>query len=111
VYDWELASVDVPQRDVVELLASTLGPDATADDVEHALAVHAEAVAAVSPEAAALVAGCDWRRGYRLALRTFMTTRLALYLAGHSQREFGFLPRLVQTSFRLWQLEEAREED
>ncbi|MER7490074.1 hypothetical protein ABTY20_30150 [Streptomyces sp. NPDC126497] len=111
VYDWELATVDVPQRDVVELLASTLGPDATEDDVGHALAVHAEAVAAVSPEAAALVAGCDWRRGYRLALRTFMTTRLALYLAGHGQREFGFLPRLTQTSFRLWQLEEARGKD
>ncbi|MEU3491272.1 phosphotransferase [Streptomyces massasporeus] len=106
VYDWELATVDVPQRDVVELLASTLGPDATEEDVEHALAVHAEAVASVSPQAAALVAGCDWRRGYRLALRTFLTTRLALYLAGHSQREFGFLPRLVETAFRLWHLEE-----
>ncbi|MFG2378320.1 hypothetical protein ACGFY9_43555 [Streptomyces sp. NPDC048504] len=111
VYDWELATVDVPQRDVVELLASTLGPDATADDVEHALTAHAEAVAAVSPEAAALVAGCDWRRGYQLALRTFLTTRLTLYLAGHSQREFGFLPGVVETAFRLWQLEEAREDD
>jgi hypothetical protein len=111
VYDWELATVDVPQRDVVELLACALGPDATQDDVEHALAVHAEAVAAVSPEAAALVAGCDWRRGYRLALRTFLTTRLSLYLAGHSQREFGFLPRLVETAFRLWHLEEAPEDD
>ncbi|MCF1594963.1 hypothetical protein [Streptomyces muensis] len=108
-YDWELATVGLPQRDVVELLAFTLPPDATAADVDRFLTVHARAVAAVSPAAAALVAGCDWRRGYRLALREFLTTRLALYAAGHTQREFGFLPRLTRTAFRLWHLEQAQD--
>lgn len=107
-YDWELATVDVPQRDVVELLAFTLSPDATAADVERFLTVHAEAVAAVSPRAAALVSGCDWRRGHRLALRTFLTTRLAMYAAGHTQREFDFLPRVLRTAFRLWHLEQPQ---
>ncbi|MEV0174697.1 hypothetical protein AB0I00_26700 [Streptomyces sp. NPDC050803] len=109
VYDWELATVDVPQRDLVELLAFTLGPEATAAEVDRFLAVHAEAVAALSPRAATLVAGCDWRRGYRLALREFLMTRLALYAAGHTQREFDFLPRVVRTAFRLWDLEASRD--
>ncbi|WP_419998160.1 hypothetical protein [Streptomyces boninensis] len=109
-YDWELATVGLPQRDVVELLAFTLPPDARAADVDALIAAHARAVAEVSAEAAALVAGGDWRRGYRLALREFLMTRLALYAAGHTQREFGFLPRLVRTAFRLWELEGLRSE-
>ncbi|MGW2051331.1 phosphotransferase [Streptomyces sp. NPDC001858] len=109
VFDWELATVDVPQRDVVELLAFTLGPEVTATEVDRFLALHAEAVAAVSPEAAALVNGCDWHRGYRLALREFLMTRLALYAAGHTQREFDFLPRVTETAFRLWELERSRD--
>ncbi|GGZ50197.1 hypothetical protein GCM10010387_50680 [Streptomyces inusitatus] len=108
-YDWELATVGVPQRDVVELLAFTAGPDATAAEVDEFLAVHTEAVAAVSPRAAALVAGCDWRHGYRFALRQFLITRLALYAVGHSQREFAFLPPLTRTAFRLWHLEQSRD--
>ncbi|WP_244373411.1 hypothetical protein [Streptomyces griseorubiginosus] len=109
VYDWELATVDVPQRDVVELLAFTVGPQVTSAEVDRILTAHARAVAEASPRAAALVDGCDWRRGYRLALRKFLTTRLALYAAGHTQREFAFLPRVTQTAFRLWHLEHEQD--
>ncbi|MEU0213343.1 hypothetical protein [Streptomyces canus] len=109
-YDWELATVGLPQRDVVELLAFTLDEGATAADVDDVLELHARAVAAVSPRASRLVAGCDWHHGYRLALREFLMTRLALYAAGHTQREFGFLPGVVRTAFHLWQLEQTRDE-
>jgi hydroxymethylglutaryl-CoA reductase (NADPH) len=108
-YDWELATVGLPQRDVVELLACTLGADATAADVDRLLSLHAQAVAAVSARAAELVAGCDWRRGHQVALREFLMTRLALYAAGHTQREFDFLPGVVRTAFRMWHLEQSRE--
>jgi hydroxymethylglutaryl-CoA reductase (NADPH) len=106
-YDWELASTGVPQRDVAELLAFTLGPDATAGDVAHHLDVHAAAVAATSPAAAALVAAHDWRRGYRLALGELLLSRLMLYAAAHTHREFDFLPRVLATAFHLWHLEAA----
>ena len=108
-YDWELATIDVPQRDLVELLAFTVGPRVTRAEVDRLLSAHARAVAGVSPRAAELVAGCDWRHGYRLALRTFLMTRLALYAAGHAQREFAFLPRVTRTAFRLWDLERTRD--
>jgi hypothetical protein len=108
-YDWELATVNVPQRDVAELLAFTLGPDATAGDVEHHLAVHRDAVAATSARAAGLVAGCDWRRGYRLALRELLMSRLQLYAAAHAHREFGFLPAVLDSAFHLWDIESARD--
>ena len=34
-YDWELATVQVPQRDLVDLLAHVLGPDASPESVDH----------------------------------------------------------------------------
>ncbi|MCW1097000.1 MULTISPECIES: phosphotransferase [Streptomyces] len=108
-YDWELATVGPPQRDAVELLAFTAGPHVTAAEVDRFLDVHARAVASVSPRAARLVADTDWRRGHRLALREFLMTRLALYAAGNTQREFAFLPQVVATAFRLWDIEQTRD--
>jgi hydroxymethylglutaryl-CoA reductase (NADPH) len=91
-YDWELATAGVGERDVAELLAFTLGPDATAADVDHHLAVHGGS-----------------RRGYQLALRELLMSRFQLYLAAHSHREFAFLPGVLDTAFRLWDLESPRD--
>ncbi|WP_067498987.1 phosphotransferase [Actinoplanes sp. TFC3] len=103
-YDWELATIDVPQRDVAELLAFTLGPQATAAQVEHHLRVHREAVAAASSEAAALVAATDWHQGYRLALQKAILTRFQLYATAHVHRELAFLPALLTSAFHLWEI-------
>ncbi|GAA0553158.1 hypothetical protein GCM10010172_39620 [Paractinoplanes ferrugineus] len=108
-YDWELATVDVPQRDVAELLAFTLGPDASEAAVEHHLEVHRDAVAAVSPAATGLVAGADWRRGYHLSLRKLLLSRLQLYTAAHAHREFAFLPAVLDSAFHLWEIEARRD--
>jgi hypothetical protein len=91
-YDWELATVGVGERDVAELLAFTLGPDATLADIDHHLAVHGGS-----------------RRGYQLALRELLMSRFQLYLAAHSHREFAFLPGVLDTAFRLWDLESSRD--
>jgi hydroxymethylglutaryl-CoA reductase (NADPH) len=90
-YDWELATVGVPERDVAELLTFTLGTDATIADVDHHLAVHGG-----NP------------RGYQLALRELLMSRFQLYLAAHSHREFAFLPGVLDTAFHLWDLESSR---
>lgn len=105
-YDWELATLHVPQRDLVELLAFVLPPDADPDRVErhveaHRLAVEEAAGAALDPVL--------WRRGYKLALRDFVITRLQLYLMGHVHREYRFLDRVVPTVKRLLDLETERD--
>jgi hydroxymethylglutaryl-CoA reductase (NADPH) len=87
-YDWELATVNVPERDVAELLAFTLGADATAADVDHHLSAH----------------GLAQRRGFRLALGELLMSRFQLYLAAHSHREFAFLPGALDTAFHLWDI-------
>jgi NADP-dependent 3-hydroxy-3-methylglutaryl-CoA reductase len=101
-YDWELATIHVPQRDLAELLVFCAGPEVTADRVDHHLEVHRRAL-----ESAAGVTLDEeqWRRGYKLALRDFTITRLQLYLMGHTQRQYDFLGPAVQTLKRLMRIE------
>lgn len=101
-YDWELATLHLPQRDLAELLAFVLPPDVDEATVEHHVEVHRRALETAS--------GVEldrdrWRRGYRLALRDFLITRMQMYIMGHSQREYAFLPRVVETVKRLVDIE------
>lgn len=107
-YDWELATLHLPQRDLAELLCFTLAPDAVESEVARHLETHRTALeeaagTALDPEL--------WRLGYRLALRDFEITRLQLYAMGHVHREYGFLERLAATSGRLAEIEEEAERD
>jgi hydroxymethylglutaryl-CoA reductase (NADPH) len=107
-YDWELATLHLPQRDLAELLCFTLAPEATAAEVERHLETHRIAL----EEAAGTALDPDlWRLGYRLALRDFEITRLQLYMMGHTHRELGFLDRLVATGKRLAEIEEKAERE
>jgi hypothetical protein len=96
-YDWELATFDVPQRDLAELLAFTLTPDAAPDEVAHYLEAHR---CALNPN----LDRVGWREGYRLALQEFVLTRLQMYIMAHTHHEYAFLPSVVQTAWRLWEL-------
>lgn len=104
-YDWELATVHVPQRDLVELLAYVLGPDASAAEVDGYIEHHRKAVADVAgvhidPE--------QWRRGYRLAMADFTIRRLSLYLMVHTVHRLPFIERVVATVQRLDEIERER---
>ncbi|MFI7131005.1 phosphotransferase [Nonomuraea sp. NPDC050153] len=99
-YDWELATLHVPQRDLAELLAFVLPPDVRESEVVPFLDLHREATGhAADPR--------EWREGYRLALWDFAVTRLQLYVMVHGQRELPFLPRLMATTLRLIAIEDA----
>jgi hydroxymethylglutaryl-CoA reductase (NADPH) len=101
-YDWELATIHVPQRDLAELLAFTMPLDVDAERVEHHIEAHRVALEAAAgvqldPE--------TWRRGYQLALRDFTLTRLQLYMMAHTQRQYEFLDDLVRLVKRLIRIE------
>lgn len=105
-YDWELATLHVPQRDLAELLCFTLSPAATETEVERHLETHRLAL----EEAAGVALDPDlWRLGYRLALQDFEITRLQLYMMGHAHWELGFLDRVAATSACLAEIEESAE--
>jgi hydroxymethylglutaryl-CoA reductase (NADPH) len=101
-YDWELAAVHVPQRDLVELLAFVLPSDTDAATVERHVEAHR---LALETAAGTPVPQASWRRGYELALWEFAVVRLQLYLMAHTHREYAFLERVTATVKRLLALE------
>jgi aminoglycoside phosphotransferase (APT) family kinase protein len=105
-YDWELATLRVPQHDAAELLAYVLPADTEAAEAAHYVELHRRAVA----EAGGVVPDeRTWREGFALALRDLLVNRFALYLMAHSFRHYGFLERSLRTLRHLIDLDlEAR---
>ena len=98
VYDWELATVHLPQHDAVELLAFVLPPEAERDEVARYVELHRRAVLEAGgpvPDAA------TWRQGFSLAARDLLVNRFSLYLMAHTARHYGFLERSLRTLRRL----------
>jgi NADP-dependent 3-hydroxy-3-methylglutaryl-CoA reductase len=105
-FDWELATLHVPQRDLAELLAFVLTPDVDAATVRHHVEVHRRALEQAS---GIELEPSQWRRGYRLALRDFLLSRLSLYVVAHAERSYPFLHRVVPTVRRLVDIEVEHE--
>ena len=100
-YDWELATLGVPQHDVAELLCFVLDESATWDDVEHHLEVHRQAL----EEAAGVPVPVETARAaYWHSLKDLALNRLAMYAMAHTFRHYGFMERVVATSRRLFSL-------
>jgi hydroxymethylglutaryl-CoA reductase (NADPH) len=94
VYDWELTLVDIPQRDLAELLTFCLDPEFEDTQVRELAERHRLRLAEL--------AGVDldaeaWWEGLRLELRFEAINRLALQLVFRTDFKLGYVPRIVAT--------------
>ena len=105
-WDWELAELQVPQRDLAELLAFVLSPDVAPSTVDDLVELHRREL---SRCAGTDIDPAAWRRGYQLALYDLLTSRLALYQLVHAFRPCAFLERVLSTARSLIHLEESSE--
>jgi hypothetical protein len=93
-FDWELATIGAPQRDLAEFLSFVLPPDASPRTIARwveryrALLV-AESSVALPPR--------EWETGFRAALCEFLVDRLAFYAVIARVRRQPFLPRVVRS--------------
>jgi NADP-dependent 3-hydroxy-3-methylglutaryl-CoA reductase len=101
-FDWELATLHVPQRDLAELMAFVMSPNVDAQTIAHHVETHRQALEVASGTELDPVV---WRRGYRLALRDFLLSRLSLFIVAHAERSYAFLHRVVPTVRRLVDIE------
>jgi len=91
-YDWELATVDVPQRDLVELLAF-VGPEDPERWIEaHRVALQRATGVALDADA--------WALDTARARQALLVTRLTAYHVIHRARRQRFLPRTVRNLVR-----------
>lgn len=91
-YDWELATVDVPQRDLVELLAFVGPADPDRWMETHRVALERESGIPLDREA--------WARDAARARHALLVTRLTAYHVIHRARRQRFLPRTVRNLVR-----------
>ena len=105
-YDWELATIHIPQHDLAELLAFTMNPETSPETVQHFVEFHR---IALEKEVGRPIDPVLWRRGYRLALWDLAVNRLALYMMAHTFRHYEFMYRVVKTTQHLMLIEKQRD--
>lgn len=93
-YDWELATINLPQHDVAELLCFVLTPSTTEQELHTYIHHHRSALErhigqAIDPE--------TWERGFLLALYDLCVNRAGLYVMAHTFRHYSFMERVVRT--------------
>lgn len=99
-YDWELASLGLPQRDLAEFLCFTLNSEKHSTDAVYALIEeHHKRYLALTETA---ISTADWQRGFHLTLRQFSITRLPMYALINRFRSQRFLTKIHFNS--LWLL-------
>ncbi|WP_181373257.1 thioester reductase domain-containing protein [Massilia glaciei] len=97
-FDWELATVGLPQYDLAELLCHVLPEQGQGAFAHNAIEGHRAALEAASGR---VLSPEEWRAGFALALRCFVICRLPMYVVIDRFRPQSSLPRVVRNAFWL----------
>jgi len=92
-FDWELAAIGTPMRDLAEFLCFVSPPGASRASIERLIDRHAARFAAV---AAVRVDAAAWRAAFAAALAEVLIDRLSVYAIVHRVRPQAFLPRVLR---------------
>ncbi|MEC8052655.1 MAG: phosphotransferase [Myxococcota bacterium] len=103
-YDWELATVDVPQRDLAEFLSFMELEQYSDQELLEFIERHRVKLEEASGEPIAAEA---WMQGFNLTLRHYSMTRVTIYLMSHTFRNYKFLERVVRSVRRLSRLQKC----
>lgn len=93
-WDWELATLHLPQHDLAELLAFTLHDPLDPADLDHYIELHRTELERHSGRA---IDPAEWRYGYKLALRDLLVNRMPMYVMAHTFRHYEFMERAYRT--------------
>lgn len=97
-YDWELARIGLPQRDLAEFLCFVLPATVSRATVAHWLERSRELL---QHQTGHPIDRGDWDHGFRASLCDLLVDRLAMYAMVNRFRPQRFLPRVVRTWQRL----------
>ena len=100
-YDWELATVGVPQHDLAEFLCFVLKPGVERGEVNYYMHLHRTALERASH---CTIDPDYWETGFRLTLHDLLIDRFAMYAMIDRYRPQKFLTRVVSTWSSLFEL-------
>jgi hydroxymethylglutaryl-CoA reductase (NADPH) len=104
-YDWELATLGLPQHDLAELLCYVLPSDVAPDRVDALVERHRQAL---TRETSIDIPVDEWRAGFKYSLFDLAVNRVAFTIAAHTFRHFPFMERVHGTLRHLVELERSR---
>lgn len=96
IYDWELAVVNIPHRDIVEFLSFVLQENFEKEELFKYLNFHFESVKnnySVSKE--------EWFKGYSYALKEYLATKVSFFEVAGIQAKYAFSERVLLVSHRM----------
>ncbi|MEM6717914.1 MAG: phosphotransferase [Bacteroidota bacterium] len=93
IYDWELAVIDLPQRDVVEFLSFVLLPNFKKDELYFYIKTHYLLYTDIDWN--------DWLEAYRYALKVYIITRLSFYEVSGILVAYDFSKRVLRTALQM----------
>jgi hydroxymethylglutaryl-CoA reductase (NADPH) len=100
IYDWELASYNIPQRDVFEFLAFTLVEDFTSTELESVLKQHYHLMKEWNDTTYSYQ---DYLDDFKIAGDEFLLTRVSFYLAGSTLVHYPFINRVFAVALKMIQ--------
>ena len=100
VYDWELATIGLPQYDLAELLCFVLPAASHPQDAQLWIDMHRRCLADATGQ---LISVEEWQTGFAFALRHYMMSRLPFYAMIDRFKPQPFLSHVVTNWLRLHQ--------
>lgn len=100
IYDWELAVINVPHRDVVEFLSFVLPQGFEKIVFMENLRHHFEMWQAGNPN----LTWAQWKRGYVYAIKEYLVTRVSFYEVAGILAKYAFSARVLLNSFRMLEM-------
>jgi NADP-dependent 3-hydroxy-3-methylglutaryl-CoA reductase len=97
-YDWELATVHVPQHDLAEFLMFTSSKHTKIDEVERWVELHRILLEKATGDS---IDPRLWREGFALSLMDLMLHRVSLYIMAHTMHHYKFIQRITENCWHL----------
>ena len=104
VYDWELATVGVPQHDLAEFLSFVCTPQTSLEELEYYSELHRKALAHYAGWRLERLDPHYWREGLIMALFDLAIHRFTMYVTAHTFRRYPFMERVMRTMRHLIRL-------
>jgi hydroxymethylglutaryl-CoA reductase (NADPH) len=106
IYDWELAMIDFPQRDIIEFLSFVLPEDFSAQSLMLHLKEHYQEI--VQRKGPGHELGFEeYLKATEMAIKTYICCRVSFYEVSGIVAKYDFSPRILAVSLRMHQIIES----
>ncbi|KPA12732.1 3-hydroxy-3-methylglutaryl-coenzyme A reductase [Candidatus Magnetomorum sp. HK-1] len=96
VYDWELATIHIPQYDLAEFLIFVLQPEKISKDIVWTYVENYYNY--LDKEVSLQIDLTKWKEGFKYCVWEYAIYRMGMYLMAHSRRDYKFMKRIVKST-------------